>query len=113
MLIICNESYLAMSSDTSMHEKHTMAARDIESQPALPVVHRRFANPAPLGLLSFSTSVFLISLLNVNPQGVVHQNVIVSTMIFFGGICQYIAGIMEFVAGNTVSLSAVPDSLFL
>ena len=26
------------------------------SQPALPVVHRRFANPAPLGLFSLSTS---------------------------------------------------------
>ena len=25
------------------------------SQPALPVVHRSFANPAPLGLLSFAT----------------------------------------------------------
>ena len=25
------------------------------TQPALPVVHRSFANPAPLGLLSFAT----------------------------------------------------------
>ena len=25
------------------------------TQPSLPVVHRRFANPAPLGLLSFAT----------------------------------------------------------
>jgi hypothetical protein len=28
---------------------------DDRSQPSLPVVHRRFANPAPLGLLSFAT----------------------------------------------------------
>jgi len=28
------------------------------SQPALPVVHRNFANPAPLGLLSFATGMF-------------------------------------------------------
>lgn len=28
---------------------------DDRSQPALPVVHRSFANPAPLGLLSFAT----------------------------------------------------------
>lgn len=25
------------------------------TQPSLPVVHRRFANPSPLGLLSFAT----------------------------------------------------------
>lgn len=28
---------------------------DDRTQPSLPVVHRRFANPAPLGLLSFAT----------------------------------------------------------
>jgi succinate-acetate transporter protein len=29
------------------------------SQPALPVVHRQFANPTPLGLLSFATGISL------------------------------------------------------
>jgi succinate-acetate transporter protein len=29
------------------------------TQPSLPVVHRSFANPAPLGLLSFATGEFL------------------------------------------------------
>lgn len=28
------------------------------TQPALPVVHRSLANPAPLGLLSFATGMF-------------------------------------------------------
>jgi uncharacterized protein len=28
---------------------------DDRGQPSLPVVHRSFANPAPLGLLSFAT----------------------------------------------------------
>jgi hypothetical protein len=28
---------------------------DDRTQPSLPVVHRTFANPAPLGLLSFAT----------------------------------------------------------
>lgn len=28
---------------------------DDRTQPSLPVVHRSFANPAPLGLLSFAT----------------------------------------------------------
>lgn len=30
---------------------------DDRSQPALPVVHRSLANPAPLGLLSFATGL--------------------------------------------------------
>ena len=75
---------------------------DDSSQPGMPIYHRRFANPAPLGLLSFATSVFLVSLTGMGTRGVQTPNIIVTTMIFFGGICQYIAGIMEFVAGNTV-----------
>jgi len=31
------------------------------TQPSLPVVHRSFANPAPLGLLSFATGRHQIS----------------------------------------------------
>ena len=76
------------------------------SQPGMPIYHRRFANPAPLGLLSFATSVFLVSLTGMGTRGVEAPNIIITTMIFFGGICQYIAGIMEFVTGNTVSLTS-------
>lgn len=68
-------------------------------QPALPVVHRTFANPAPLGLLSFATGIFLISILGVHARGIQTPNVLIGVLLFFGGICQYIAGIMEFVAG--------------
>ncbi|OAA61920.1 GPR1/FUN34/yaaH [Niveomyces insectorum RCEF 264] len=76
----------------------TISPRD---QPALPYVPRNLANPAPLGLTAFATSIFLMSLTNLHPRGVAEGNIIVSTMIFFGGLCQYIAGIMEFVTGNT------------
>ena len=77
------------------------------SQPALPVYHRRLANPAPLGLLSFATSVFLVSITGVGTRGVEAPNIIITTLMFFGGVCQYISGIMEFVAGNTVSMKHV------
>ena len=33
---------------------------DDRTQPGLPVVHRRFANPAPLGLLSFATGSYCL-----------------------------------------------------
>lgn len=73
------------------------------SQPALPTVHRRFANPAPLGLYSFATGVFLISIFGLQTRGIQEPNIIVGVLLFFTGFCQYISGIMEFVAGNTVS----------
>ncbi|RSL63660.1 hypothetical protein CEP51_013275 [Fusarium floridanum] len=69
-----------MSSDDNKLRQTLTEGGHVEdrTQPSLPVVHRRFANPSPLGLLSFAT-----------------------VLIFFGGICQYLVGIMEFVAGNT------------
>jgi uncharacterized protein len=74
------------------------------SQPSLPVVHRQFANPAPLGLLSFATGIFLISILGVHARNIQTPNVLVGVLLFFGGVCQFISGIMEFVTGNTVRL---------
>jgi succinate-acetate transporter protein len=46
--------------------------------------------------------VFLLSMLGVHARGVVEKNILVGVFIFFCGICQFISGIMEFVAGNTV-----------
>lgn len=99
----------SMSSSSTEKDDIRSSARleaqrtDDSSQPGMPIYHRRFANPAPLGLLSFATSVFLVSLTGIGTRGVEAPNIIITTMIFFGGICQYIAGIMEFVTGNTVS----------
>ena len=72
------------------------------SQPGMPMYHRLLANPAPLGLLFFATSVFLVSLTGLGTRGVEAPNIIITTMIFFGSSCEYIAGIMEFCIGNTV-----------
>ncbi|TVY36118.1 Glyoxylate pathway regulator [Lachnellula occidentalis] len=82
---------------------------DDRSQPSLPVVHRRFANPAPLGLLSFATGIFLISIYGVQVRGVATPNVLIGVLIFFGGVCQFISGIMEFVSGNTFGATVFPS----
>ncbi|KAI9727697.1 MAG: hypothetical protein M1828_005925 [Chrysothrix sp. TS-e1954] len=71
------------------------------SQPELPVYHRKLANPTPLGLLAFGTGIFFISCVGVNARGITTSNMIISIMIFYGGCCQFLVGIMEFVAGNT------------
>jgi uncharacterized protein len=88
---------------TTLERQRTAGGHpDDRSQPALPVVHRSFANPAPLGLLSFATGIFMISMFGVHARGVQTPNVLVGVIMFFGGVCQFISGIMEFVAGNTV-----------
>jgi len=79
-----------------------------DDQPTFPVVHRRLANPAPLGLLSFATSIFLISLFGVNAKGVATPNVLIGSLLFFGGLCQFVAGIFEFVLGNTFGATVFP-----
>ncbi|KAL4787987.1 GPR1/FUN34/yaaH family-domain-containing protein [Aspergillus varians] len=71
------------------------------SQPGLPVVHRTFANPSPLGLLSFATGIFLVSVLGLEARGVTNPNVLLGVLIFFGGVGQFTAGVMEFFTGNT------------
>lgn len=45
--------------------------------------------------------IFLISSFGVQARGVQTPNLMISVLIFFGGISQYIVGIMEFVSGNT------------
>lgn len=45
--------------------------------------------------------MFLISTFGVHARGIQTPNVMIAVLIFFGGICQYIVCIMEFVSGNT------------
>jgi hypothetical protein len=46
---------------------------DDRTQPSLRVFHRRFANPAPLGLLSFATGILYFRY-NCNPFANVYRN---------------------------------------
>jgi uncharacterized protein len=57
------------------------------------------ANPAPLGLLGFGMTTIL---LNLHNAGLFEMNAMILSMgIFYGGIAQVIAGIMEWKKGNT------------
>jgi len=82
---------------------------DDRTQPSLPVVHRSLANPAPLGLLSFATGMFLISAFGVQVRGVTTPNMLIAVIMFFGGVCQFLAGIIEFIAGNTFGATVFPS----
>ncbi len=62
------------------------------------------ANPAPLGLLAFGMTTVL---LNLHNAGFFEMNSMILAMgIFYGGIAQVIAGIMEAKKNNTFGLTA-------
>jgi hypothetical protein len=65
---------------------------------------QKLANPAPLGLLGFGITTVLLNLHNFGLFGL--DSMILSMGIFYGGIAQIIAGIMEFKKGNTFGVTA-------
>lgn len=62
------------------------------------------ANPAPLGLMGFGMTTILLNLHNAGlfPIGAM----ILAMGIFYGGMAQVVAGIMEFKKGNTFGTTA-------
>ncbi|KAL5534816.1 hypothetical protein ACEPAG_1280 [Sanghuangporus baumii] len=67
---------------------------------------RTFANPAPLGLFSFASTTFILSLINVDARGVSTPNIVVGMALACGGLAQLLAGMWEFAAGNTFGATA-------
>lgn len=62
------------------------------------------ANPAPLGLMGFGMTTVL---LNIHNAGFFELDAMILAMgIFFGGLAQVIAGIMEFKKNNTFGTTA-------
>jgi uncharacterized protein len=62
------------------------------------------ANPAPLGLLGFGMTTVLLNLHNAGFFPL--TSAILAMGIFFGGICQMIAGVQEWKMGNTFGATA-------
>jgi len=62
------------------------------------------ANPAPLGLMGFGMTTVL---LNIHNAGFFKLGSMILAMgVFYGGVAQIIAGIMEFKKGNTFGTTA-------
>lgn len=76
------------------------------SQPAFPRYHRTFGNPAPLGLFAFAGTTFVFSMFVLEVGGVAVPNVVVGLALAYGGLAQLLAGMWEFVAGNTFGATA-------
>jgi len=62
------------------------------------------ANPAPLGLFGFGMTTVL---LNLHNAGIYEMNAMILAMgLFYGGMAQVIAGILEFKKNNTFGMTA-------
>jgi uncharacterized protein len=68
-------------------------------------MEQKLANPAPLGLMGFGMTTIL---LNIHNAGFFPVSAMILAMgIFYGGIAQVIAGILEFKKGNTFGMTAL------
>jgi succinate-acetate transporter protein len=73
--------------------------------PTTPVtVKHGIANPAPLGLCAFGMTTVLLNLHNAGYYEL--NSMILATGIFYGGLAQVIAGIIESKKNNTFGLTA-------
>jgi succinate-acetate transporter protein len=73
-------------------------------EPTTVIIKDHSANPAPLGLLAFGLTTVL---LNLHNAGIFEMNSMILAMgIFYGGIAQIIAGIMESKKNNTFGFVA-------
>lgn len=62
------------------------------------------ANPAPLGLMGFGMTTILLNLHNIGLFPL--DGIILAMGIFYGGIAQIFAGLLEYKKGNTFGLTA-------
>jgi succinate-acetate transporter protein len=62
------------------------------------------ANPAPLGLMGFGMTTVLLNIHNAGLYPL--DTMVLAVGIFYGGIAQIIAGILEYKKGNTFGMTA-------
>jgi succinate-acetate transporter protein len=79
----------------------TIEVLDQAAEPRGGTVAARIADPGPLGLAAFAMTTFFLSSVNAGwlPKSV--EGVVLGLALFYGGIAQLLAGMWEFVKGNT------------
>src|SRR5580692_10988594 len=66
----------------------------------------RFANPAPLGLIAFASTTWLLSLVNAGLFPAASMPLVLGMALAFGGGAQVLAGLLSFIRGNTFATVA-------
>jgi uncharacterized protein len=81
-----------------------MAAPDVTT--ATPTFGAAFGDPGPLGLAGFAMTTFVLSAVNIGWLSGSVVGVVFGLAIFYGGLAQLLAGMWEFVKGNTFGATA-------
>jgi succinate-acetate transporter protein len=69
-------------------------------------VDNKLANPAPLGLIAFAATTWLLSMVNAGLFGGSSLPIVLSMALAFGGAAQVLAGLLSFFRGNTFATVA-------
>ncbi|CAG1995853.1 unnamed protein product [Fusarium graminearum] len=69
--------------------------------------HRKFANPAPLGLCAFALTTFVLSCINMHARGQTSPAIAIPVAFGYGGLVQLLAGMWEMAVGNTFGATAL------
>jgi hypothetical protein len=64
------------------------------------------ADPGPLGLAGFAATTLVLSFVNAGIVGGTGVNAVLPLALFYGGLAQLIAGILEYRRGNTFGVTA-------
>jgi succinate-acetate transporter protein len=56
--------------------------------------------------MAFGATTFILSMYNIQTRGITTPNVVMGMALAYGGLAQLIAGIEEFVCGNTFAATA-------
>lgn len=70
------------------------------------MTNTQLANPAPLGLMGFAATTWLLSLVNAGWFGAESLPLVLAMALAFGGAAQVLAGLLSFVRGNTFATVA-------
>lgn len=73
---------------------------------ASPVRVVSVADPGPLGLAAFALTTFVLSVFNAGLVDASAQPVVLGLALFYGGIVQIVAGVMEFLKNNLFGATA-------
>lgn len=87
--------------ENAVEKQSSKLSENIEhvSNVAETIIKDTSANPAPLGLMGFGITTILLNMHNIGLFGL--SSMIVAMGLFYGGIAQIIAGIMEWKKKNT------------
>ncbi len=69
-------------------------------------MEHKFANPAPLGLMGFAATTWLLSMINAGWFGKESMPLVLAMGLAFGGGAQMLAGLLSYFRGNTFATVA-------